>query len=235
MNTDSKPEIAVHTIEQQNAGNQPHYSQLTQPDDEIELEFDRDSLRKAWRNDPEMITEFFLLMSRQPLRATLLYLLIVIRDQAVALGRHLDLAEILDRCHEGRTPQVRRWVKHLLKEAAESALIGREEPKGEYRILEAGHQFIQQATTTRMALWRLNPRMPAAQIHAIVVEEECDHPLHYNTNMQKHVIQPVDGIPSPRKTGKQGVRRDKPQANTAKAYGDPFHSLAAATGAWGRA
>lgn len=228
MNTARKPEIAVLTTEQQNTGKNLEQTTLVHLGKTASLR----------RNDPDMLTELYILMSRPAIRTSLLYLLIVIRDQAISLGRHLDLAEILTRCQAGHTPQVRRWVKHLLKEASETGLIHREGTTGEHRIQNAGTNFIQQAAATRMALWRLNPRMSAAQIHAIVVEEEYDHPLHYNTNMQKHVIQPMDGVPSPRKTGKQGVRRDKTAGTTASnasSFGDPFHSLAAATGAWGRA
>lgn len=236
MKTASKPEIAIHTIERQNASAMDPIGSIGTFTSVGAIEKgELERAMKVRRSDPDMLSELYHLMSQPALRTSLLYLLIIIRDHVASLGRHLTMADILQRCRDGQTPQVKRWIKHLLKEAVEAGLIERDEPNGEHRIQDTGHLFIQQAAVTRMALWRINPRMPASQIHAIVVEEEYDHPLHYNTNMQKHVIQPMDGLPSPRRTGKQGVRRDKPAAaSNASSFSDPFHTLAAATGAWSR-
>lgn len=135
------------------------------------------------RTTPDMLEAIEAQIRMPAARVTLLYLLVqlrIVQADPLNMGEGATAGELTSNCPDNDTMQVKRWVRHLTAEATAAGLISRDNNYNTYQLQEAGHHYIRQACVTRLALWRVNPRMDAAAIHAIVASEESDHPLHYN-------------------------------------------------------
>jgi hypothetical protein len=118
-------------------------------------------------------------------RTTLLYLFIQIHD-CTSHGEHKPTtADLLARCPDSCTNQGKRTIRHLINESTAQGLLEKDGNTGGYHLLEPGKHYIRQACSARVSLWKINPRLDAPAIHAIVATEESDFPRHYQPTMDK--------------------------------------------------
>jgi hypothetical protein len=118
-------------------------------------------------------------------RTTLLYLFIQIHDCTTHGEPRPTTADLLTRCPDSCTNQGKRTIRHLINESTAQGLLEKDGNTGGYRLLEPGKHYIRQACSARVSLWKINPRLDAPAIHAIVTTEESDFPRHYQPTMDK--------------------------------------------------
>lgn len=187
------------------------------------------------RTTPDMLEAIEAQIRMPAARVTLLYLLVQLRiaeADAANMGEGATAAELTSNCPDNDTMQVKRWVRHLTSEATSAGLISKDSDYNTFKLLDAGHHYIRQACITRLALWRVNPRMDAAGIHAIVASEESDHPLHYTQVIEIKDREMSAPVPCKNSNAK---RQGQGQGKSADHVYQSHQPLWAATMSWCRA